>query len=358
MMRIAEVWGTPLSEVELDKNHWLQGDDTYHQLARRRVARGHANVVCHLEFKKRESGQRDGVQYEFFPVFPSSKKKSTTSTAMLEFLNQWKPDVVMLHSANRLQTLLCLQHPIPETVYILDSNSAAVQGRVMDEIARDHHLVQGCIFKAKIVRDEFCARSGYPECKTRILPSGIDINQFSPQSVEKDLDCIWTGYIRENNFRKKNLSFLLEVFQRLSFRITIVGQGKMEDKLRSQASANVTFTGFANHSLLPTLLSKHKIFLLPSLYDPAPRSLSEALACGLPAIGLEKGYGTEEQIIDGINGYRVRTPDETSQAIQKLINNKLLRLEMGQASRKIAVKSFNLYRIDEELETFLTHILN
>jgi glycosyltransferase involved in cell wall biosynthesis len=356
-MRIAEVWGTALSEVELDTAHWLEGDDTYHQLARRRAARGHREVVCHLEVNRRVSQWREGVRYEIFPL-PSTPRRGdgTASTEVLTFLSHWKPDLVLLHSANRLQSLWCLQNPLPGTSYVLASNSAAATGTVMDEIARNHRLVQGCIFKTTLIRKEFCARTGYPASQTLALPSGIDTRRFCPQPREKDLDCIWTGYMRENNSRKKNLALLLEVFNQLDVRLTLAGRGKGEERLRREAPANVTFTGFIDHTRLPGLLNRHKLFLLPSLFDPAPRALSEALACGLPAIGLDRGYGTEEQILPGKNGCRVRTPREMVEAIQTLMADERLRREMGNASREIAEQRFNLDLVDEKLERFLTAV--
>jgi glycosyltransferase involved in cell wall biosynthesis len=361
-MRIAEVWGTTLAEVELDDTHWLEGDDTYHQLARRRVARGHRNLVCLMKERQRRSRWRDGVQYEFFPGSDPpdpapSRPFGPRSAAMLFFLGEWRPDVVLLHSANRVQTLMCLQDRLPETRYILDSNSAATSGIVLDEIARDPALVSACIFKAQIVRDDFCAQTGYPVERTWVLPSGINLEQFKPTPVEKDLDCIWVGYMRENNYRKKNLHMLLEVVSGLEAQLTIVGVGKMMARLCEAAPPNVTFFGFADHRRLPYLLCRSKVFLQPSLFDPAPRTVSEALACGLPVIGLQSGYGTEEQIVDGVNGYRVSTRQKMRAAVLSLLADDGLRHRMGCESRRIAERHFDVDVIDRKLEALFKEMV-
>jgi glycosyltransferase involved in cell wall biosynthesis len=357
-MRIAEVWGTTLAEVELDDTHWLQGDDTYHQLSQRRVARGHHNLVCLIEQDERKSGRRDGVQYEFFPADPgASGQFGPRSTEMLSFLARWRPDVLLLHSANQVQTLLCLRERVPGTRYVLASNSAATTGIVLDEIAHDPGLVSACTFKAQIVRDHFCAQTGYPKAHTHILPSGIDLEQFKPLALEKDLDGIWVGYMRENNYRKKNLPLLLEAFCSLEARLLIVGRGNAMASLRQAAPSNVTFCGFVKRRRLPHLLARSKVFIQPSLFDPAPRAVSEALACGLPVVGLRKGYGTEEQILDGVNGYRVNTLAEMREAVQSLLVDDQLRQRMGRESRSVAERHFNIDVIDHKLQALLKEIV-
>jgi glycosyltransferase involved in cell wall biosynthesis len=357
-MRIGEVWGTTLNEVELDDAHWLQGDDTYHQLSQRRVARGHHNLVCLIHQGKRKSGRRDGVQYEFFPADPgSSGQFGPRSTEILCFLACWKPDVLLLHSANRIQTLLCLRNRVAGTHYVLASNSAATSGIVLDEIAHDPGLVSACIFKARVIRDHFCAQTNYPEAHTHVLPSGIDLEQFQPFALEKDLDGIWIGYMRANNYRKKNLPMLLEVFRGLEARLLIVGRGDAMSRLRQAAPSNVTFCGFVERRQLSYLLARSKVFIQPSLFDPAPRAVSEALACGLPVVGLCEGYGTEEQIIDGVNGFRVNTLSEMREAVRSLLVDKQLRQRLGRESRSLAESHFNIDVIDLKLEALFKEVV-
>lgn len=358
-MRIAEVWGSTQAEVELDDAHWLKGDDTYHALSSRRAAREQHSLVCLMTDRARKSAWRDGVQYEFFPSEPlPSGQPGPRSEEMLAFLETWRPDILLLHSANRIQTLLCLQKRFLGTRCILDSNSAATTGIVLDEIARDPGLLSACIFKAGLIRDRFCEGTGYPRERTRVFPSGIDVDRFRPGQVEKDRDCVWAGYLRENNYRKKNVSMLMEVFVNLDSQLHIVGRGRMASRLSATAPPNVTFLGFIERSKLPALLPRYKLFLQPSLFDPCPRAVSEALACGLPIVGLSEGFGTEEQILDGVNGYRVSTVTEMRAAIQRLLADERLRRRMGLASRQIAETHFNIASIDRALEAFFVEVIN
>jgi glycosyltransferase involved in cell wall biosynthesis len=358
-LKIAEIWGATQTEVESSDEYWLKGEDTYHTLSSRRVARGHQNLVCLMTDQGRRSAWLDGVQYEFFLIDASfSHQYGSRSEAMLGFLRAWQPDILLLHAANRIQTLFCLQERFPGTHYILDSNSAAITGIVLDEIARNPECVSACMFKAGSIRDRFCQHTGYPKERTRVFPSGIDLKQFQAIPVEKDLDCLWVGYLRENNFRKKNVAMLMDVFANLSSRLFLVGTGNMAAKLQEIAPANVTFLGYRERRKLPHILIRCKIFLHPSLFDPCPRSVSEALACGLPVIGLKEGLGTEEQILDAVNGYRVETSAEMQDAIQRLLADERLRQQMGYESRKIAETRFNVDNIERALEAFLQEVVN
>ncbi len=277
---------------------------------------------------------------------------------MLVFLREWQPDILLLHAANRIQTLFCLQKRFPVTYSILDSNSAAITGIVLDQIALDPRLVSACIFKAHVIRDRFCQHTGYPKERTWVFPSGIDLKQFTPLPVKKDRDCLWVGALRENNFQKKNVAMLMEVFSNLAGQLYLVGTGKMESKLREMAPPNVTFLGVIDRKKLPQMFVRCKVFLYPSLFDPCPRAVSEALACGIPVIGLKEGLGTEEQILDAVSGYRIETIAEMQRAIQTLLADEQLRRKMGLESRKIAESRFDVDNIDKGLEAFLQAIVN
>ena len=346
-MKIIEVWGTPLQDVDFDEAHWLSGNDTYHDLSARRAERDHENHVCFLTRSKRRSARREKVAYEFFPVTDNN-----TSSDLLEYINDHQPHIVLLHSLNAYQSWLCLEQQIPGTRYIIDSNSAATNGPMIDRIAASPEKVSALIFKTPLIRDRFCAVTGYPFEQTAAIPSGINIHQFRPLSLKREIDCVWVGYMRKNNWRKKNIPMLTEVLSRLPFHHYVIGGGSELPAFQQSAPPDVLCTGEVTRSHLIKLLNQSKIMLHTSSYDPAPRAVSEALACGLPVVGLKQGWGTEQQIIDGINGFRVDSVEEMVAAVNRLLASDSLQLKMGTASREIAKSAFNVDRIDLQLEEF------
>jgi glycosyltransferase involved in cell wall biosynthesis len=92
------------------------------------------------------------------------------------------------------------------------------------------------------------------------------------------------------------------------------------------------------------LLRKSHIVAFPSYYmEGLPKSLIEANATGRPII-TTNSVGCKETVIDGYNGYLIepKNVDELTNKLERLLEDKELRLIMGQNSRKYAEKYFDI----------------
>ena len=91
-----------------------------------------------------------------------------------------------------------------------------------------------------------------------------------------------------------------------------------------------------------SILLETDILCLPSYREGLPKSLLEGAAIGLPLVTTDT-VGCREVVLEGINGYLVpiKEPKELSLAIQKLIEDKELRLRMGKESLRIAKSEFS-----------------
>ncbi|GEM_PF-936978 len=85
------------------------------------------------------------------------------------------------------------------------------------------------------------------------------------------------------------------------------------------------------------------IFVLPSRQEGMPNAVIEAMACGLPVIGTRIS-GTEDLVIDGINGKLVRAGDvkQLQQAMKELIVSRDLRVQMGRKSLEMVRSEYNI----------------
>lgn len=356
-MRIVEAWGTTQELVELGDDYWLRSDTTYHRSSRRRVAGGHTTTVLLMTAGAPRSATRDGVRYELLRVDAGPPGSDPTSAAGLRALSALRPDLLLLHSANRAQTLRYLQQAPAATRSVLYSNSAATDGPVLDAIAARPGLVARCLFKARSVRDTWCVRTGFPSARTAVFPSGIDTSAFEPADPEAEtVDCLWAGYLRANNRRKKNVGALVDLFRRLDATLLVVGGGATEAEVRAGAPANVTFAGRVERTAMPALYRGARLFVFPSLYDPCPRVVTEAMASGLPVVGLGSCVGTEEQIVDGVNGVRAADLADMGTTIGTLLADAPRRCELGRRSRELAVRSFDEDRVDSELLAYLVGV--
>lgn len=100
---------------------------------------------------------------------------------------------------------------------------------------------------------------------------------------------------------------------------------------------------------MPAVLHMAHIACLPSYREGLPKSLLEAAACGLPIVTTD-APGCREIVRDGDNGFLVPVRDAQALAValQGLIDNSVLRAEMGLRSREIVLAHFSREQIIAE----------
>jgi glycosyltransferase involved in cell wall biosynthesis len=111
--------------------------------------------------------------------------------------------------------------------------------------------------------------------------------------------------------REKGLGTLLTVWSRsrdLRKRLVVAGDGPERALLRA-AAPTVDYRGTLPGAEIPSLLSRARALLLPSLsFEGAPRVVLEAYASGVPVLASRLG-GLPELIEDGNSGVLVRPAD-------------------------------------------------
>jgi len=100
---------------------------------------------------------------------------------------------------------------------------------------------------------------------------------------------------------------------------------------------------------MPSLLQKVDIAVLPSYHEGVPRFLLEAAASGLPLVATNI-EGCRMVVRDGENGFLVpsKDPYALAEALERLIRNPELRLQMGKVSRRIVESEFDEQKILEQ----------
>jgi len=138
---------------------------------------------------------------------------------------------------------------------------------------------------------------------------------------------------------------LLEALKGLPYTLTIIGSGEQEEQLKKFAAENKIETNFLgnvpNHEL-PKILNQHELFILPSLWEGMPKTLLEAMSCGLPVIGT-KIEGIKEVIEHGKNGILCDTDSKSiREAIVTLMEDEELKQKLGGNARKTIVENYSL----------------
>lgn len=190
--------------------------------------------------------------------------------------------------------------------------------------------------------------------KVKILPNYVETKRFKPMAKEPSPG-FRIGFVGRMD-EQKNLMALIEATSDLDIELLLVGQGPQLDVLVAAAKhgrAKVHFKGKMPNAELPKFLNTCDLFVLPSLYEGHPKSLLEAMACGLPVIGT-RVPGIRELIADGENGLLCDTDaNSLREVIQRAMNDPALRLKMGKRARTYIEKNFSLERVvDLELSLY------
>ena len=95
------------------------------------------------------------------------------------------------------------------------------------------------------------------------------------------------------------------------------------------------------------------IGVYPSNFEGFPLGLSEALAIGLPCIGIGTATGIKELIIDRENGLLSEfNVIDFARKLTELMNNQPLRIKYGQQARE-SVKKYSEERFWAKWEAFI-----
>lgn len=130
-----------------------------------------------------------------------------------------------------------------------------------------------------------------------LLYPPVSIPRKPPQVTENRYYYCYAGRLS----KEKNISLLIDAFNKNKQPLVIVGRGKEELKLKMKARSNIKFAGFKTTSELAKILRQAKAFIHPAKDDDFPLAPIEAMANGTPVISHVSG-GTNEAIIEGKTG--------------------------------------------------------
>lgn len=186
-------------------------------------------------------------------------------------------------------------------------------------------------------------RSRLPNTSDRVnvIPNYVDTDSFFPiEEAEKEFDLVFVGRLAD----QKNVDGLLEAIRPLKVSLKLIGDGDLDEwKARySDLGDRLRWEGAIPHVQLPKHLNSGSIFVLPSHYEGHPKTLIEAMACGLPVLGGDSP-GINNLIVHGENGYLCETsPDSIRSAVENLSGDVELRRRLGEGARQLALKQFGL----------------
>jgi glycosyltransferase involved in cell wall biosynthesis len=155
-----------------------------------------------------------------------------------------------------------------------------------------------------------------------MVPNGVplDVYDFSP-AVAPDAPLVFLGRVEEI----KGPHLAIEIARRTGRRLLIAGN--IPDEKQTWVEANVLshidgdriqYVGPVDDAQKNALLGRAAAFLMPILWDePFGIVMAEAMACGTPVLGLDRG-AVPEVVEDGITGFVRADIDGLVQAVDQL----------------------------------------
>ncbi len=206
-----------------------------------------------------------------------------------------------------------------------------------------------------------------------VIPNGIPYGEFleAKGKLKEELglsqETLLIGMVGRINPGKGQL-FFLEIAQNLlkthsNLHFVLVGDPfpgyepileEIKEEIRNKSlETRVSYLGFRKD--IPELMDSLDIFVLPSvLPDSFPTVILEAMAASKPVLATRSG-GASEMIVEGETGFLIPIGEVESgaTALDQLIRNKKLRIEMGQAGRARVLSEFSLEAFEEKIKNHL-----
>lgn len=189
----------------------------------------------------------------------------------------------------------------------------------------------------------------YNPKKKVIIHNYVNISLFKPKKIGKKLDIVFIGRLNE----QKNIRSLINAVAKTDYTLDIYGRGKLKEELEKLIKSlkkedKIKLKGVVSNNDLPKILNQYKIYILSSLYEGMPKTLLEAMSCGLCCLGTNVS-GIKEVIKHNQNGWLTGIDEENiKRSINFLMRDYKVREKLGKNARKTIEKEFSLSKVVEK----------
>jgi glycosyltransferase involved in cell wall biosynthesis len=214
-------------------------------------------------------------------------------------------------------------------------------------------------------REKVRRYDGVPGSRLLLMPYGIPLAELNPRLSRQearerlglsggDLVMGVVGRLEEQKGHTCLLAALPALQKQIpDLMVLIVGEGREEEKLKSQVRAlklanTVRFLGTRRD--LPEIYRALDLFVHPSLWEGLPLALLKAMGAGLPVVATRVS-GSQEAIEDGVNGCLVAPgdPEALARAILELHRHPEMRQRLGDAARRTVAARYSLEAMLQKL---------
>lgn len=335
-------------------------------LAKKAVELGYSVYIISDKFPKIKY---NGIDFKTFTIERSSTsviKNLKPFVELKRIIKEISPDIV--HSVTLKSILLSnlvllfdkkvkKVNAVSGMGYLFTSNrvSITLYGlkfilRAIIKLGKSHF-----IFQNNTDVKEF-KKLGLKESFSIIKGSGVNKDEYdyTPPKTSRKIKITFTGRILKDKGVVDLIKAITILPDIVKSKITVNLFGKIdienpahigEDQLKKLLIPYlINWHGHIDY--IKNILIDSDIYCLPSYREGLPKSTIEAMAIGRPIL-TTTAPGCNDTVEEGFNGYKVKVGDikGLSKKLQKLIENKELRVKMGKNSRELFLKNFTLDKV-------------
>jgi glycosyltransferase involved in cell wall biosynthesis len=187
---------------------------------------------------------------------------------------------------------------------------------------------------------------GTPPEKISVIHNGVDTDRFAPlANTLPKKQILWIGKYVPG----KGVKYLLQGFHLFSkvfpeYTLLMIGRGPQKDDCLRMIDdlglmKKVIIRDFVDNNDLPDIYRQSSIFILPSLEEGVPRSILEAMACGVPV-----ACTNLPQLVKIVSGCGILFPPRNPEALAAALSDLESDPEMAQAcGRNGREKAVSMY---------------
>lgn len=304
--------------------------------------------------------QRKGFKYDpaiFFKFYSICRK--------------FRPDII--HAWGKMTTFYAIPAKTLCRVPLI-SSLIADASRSYRDFSPYHFLLRTNVHFSDVILSNSRAglrAYGISERKARVIYNGADLlrfdNSFDRQSVRNEIN-VSTEYliVMVASFSAfKDYDLFLDIAKevgsiRKDVSFAAVGDGpemkRILKRVKDEKISNVVLTG--RRTDVERIVAAADIGILCTWAEGISNSILEYMALGKPVIATDLVGGSRELIEDGITGYLTNRDMLTVTAlINKLLNNRDLRIKMGQRGKERIERKFSIKRMGGEFQALYEDVL-
>jgi len=188
---------------------------------------------------------------------------------------------------------------------------------------------------------------GVSSNKIAVIHNGIDTDQFSPSDEDRSkFQILWVGRFVPG----KGVEYLIDAFAKIkrnyyNIKLLMIGTGPLKNDVIKQIEAldlsgNVIIKDFVPNSEIPELYRNSDLFVLPSLEEGVPRTILEAMACGVPVVCTNLPQ-LDKIVKDCGIVVPVKDSEALATSIEDILSNIPKKKMLGQNGRERVVKNYS-----------------